>query len=72
LITHYSTIMAPLTHLIWKDQPFSWGPKSWNFLPIFEGFLHDYPIIDSCKPIQIFFLGDECFLYCIKSCVLTT
>ncbi len=72
LITHYSTIMAPLTHLIWKDQPFSWGSKSWNFLPIFEGFLHDYPIIDSCKPIQIFFLGDECFLYCIKSCVLTT
>jgi hypothetical protein len=24
-IAHYFIIMTPLTHLTWKDQPFSWG-----------------------------------------------
>jgi hypothetical protein len=55
-----------------EGSTFSWEPKSWNCLPIFEGFLHNYPILASCKPFQIFFLRDTCFLFCIKSCVLTT
>jgi hypothetical protein len=29
-ITHYSSIMAPLIHLMQKDQFFSWGVKANN------------------------------------------
>ncbi len=65
-ITHYSTIMAPLTHLIRKDQPFSWGPKSWNFLPIFEGFLHDYPLLIHANPSKYFVLEMDVFDIALK------
>jgi hypothetical protein len=48
------------------------GSWSWQHLLIFESFLHDCLILDSCVTFQTLRFGNWCFWFYIKSCVFTT
>jgi hypothetical protein len=62
-ITHYSTIMAPLTCLTWNINLLF---RELKLPSILWRFFHDYPTIDSHGPFLTFCLGNEYFLLCIK------
>ncbi len=54
-IAHYSTIVVPFTHLIWKDQPFSLGVKAKNAFQFLKVFFTT-PFLIHADPMKPFVL----------------
>jgi hypothetical protein len=55
-IAQYSTIVAPFTHLTWKDQPFSYGVEVENAFQSLKAFFTIAPLFIHVNPTKPFVL----------------
>ncbi len=55
-----------------KGSTFFMGSWSKKCLPIFEGFFHNCPTLDTCRSYKTFCFGNEHFWFCIEHYTPTT
>jgi hypothetical protein len=69
-IAHYYTIKTPLTCLIQKDQPFSWGIEDENAFQSLQASFTTTPLLIHVNPSKPFVLETDVFDFALGAILL--